>query len=295
MTGVVAALAIGAAGTVIAYVALTEIDAFRNGRQARSLVGVAHRSRRVPELDLRAMWARARSGELPLRAVQLLAAGTVLLFALGLVLRSLGLSLVAALLGIAVGYAWTQRQRWTLAARIEAQLPETISLIASALSAGGTLFQALEAASRDTPAPLGPLLREAVGRAELVRTVEESLRDLRDQVGSRDLDDLVAALAIQRATGGDLARLLREAVTFLREEQRLRADARALSAQARYSAQIIGVLPFALFLAFSAFFPGFVAPLTDTRIGIAILSYCLVSAAAGFYVISRIANGIERV
>ncbi len=294
MTAAEAALAAGAAASVLAYVALGEVEAFRHGRAARALVGIAERPRRSVRLDAWTVWSRARLGEFPLRAIQLLAVGTVLLFALGLLLRSLGLSLVGALLGILVGYVWTQRLRWTLAARIEAQLPDAMSLMANALSSGATVFQALETAARDTAAPLGPLLREAVSRAELARTVEESLRDLRDRVGSRDLDDLVAALAIQRATGGDLARLLRDAVEFLREEQRLRADGRTLSAQARYSAQVIGILPFALFLIFSAFFPGFVAPLTDTRLGIAILSYCLVSAGAGFYVISRIASGIER-
>src|SRR5439155_5031759 len=168
-------------------------------------------------------------------------------------------------------------------------------VMANALSAGSTLFQALEAAARETPAPLGALLQRAVGRAQLATPIEDTLKRLGDEVGSRDVRNLVAALAIQRTTGGDLAKLLRESVTFLREEQRLRADAHALSAQARYSAQMIGVMPLALFAIFYALFPSFVEPLTNTTPGLLILSYCLLSSALGFYFIWRIATGIERI
>jgi tight adherence protein B len=233
------------------------------------------------------------AGELPLRAIQAGAAATLLLFVLGLAVRSLTLSLLAAVVGIAVGYAFTQRRRWTLAARVDRQLPDAMTVVANALSAGSTLFQALEAAARETPAPLGVLLRDVVQRAQLATTVEDGLRDLRDRVGSRDVASFVSALAIQRTTGGDLARLLRQTVDFLREEQRLRADARALSAQARYSAQMIGVLPFALFALFYAMFPSFVEPLTTTTPGLIIVTYAIASSAVGFYLIWRIAMRIE--
>jgi Flp pilus assembly protein TadB len=139
------------------------------------------------------------------------------------------------------------------------------------------------------------VLERAVGRAQVTATAEEALRAVREEVGSRDVSSLVAALAIGRVTGGNLARLLREGAQFLREEQRLRADARALSAQARYSSQMIGAMPLVLFLLFEALFPSFVAPLTDTTPGLLILGYCVASTALGFYLIWRIAAAIERV
>jgi len=291
-----AALLAGLGATIVAYLALDELELVRYGRFVRDALGVDRPSVptfRVP--DLGGVWVRVSAGELPVRTIQLISGGAVLIFVIGLVTRSLTLSMLGALGGILVGYAWTQRRRWTLAARVERQLPEAMTVMANALSAGSTLFQALEAAAVETPAPLGPLLRAAASRAQLVTTIEDSLRQLADDVGSRDVRNLVAALAISRTTGGDLARLLRESVAFLREEQRLRADAHALSAQARYSAQMIGVMPLALFAIFYALFPSFVEPLTTTTAGLLILSYCLLSSALGFYVIWRIATGIERV
>jgi tight adherence protein B len=277
---------------IVAYVALEELEIVRHGRWIRRSLSGAPQPRRT-WVGPREFWERMSAGELPLRAIQAGAAATLLLFIIGLAVRSLTLSLLAALVGIAAGYAFTQRRRWTLAARVDAQLAEAMTVVANALSAGSTLFQALEAAARETPAPLGVLLRDVVQRAQLATTVEEGLRDLRDRVGSRDLASFVSALAIQRTTGGDLAGLLRQTVDFLREEQRLRADARALSAQARYSAQMIGVLPFALFALFYAMFPSFVEPLTSTTPGLVILTYAIASSALGFYLIWRIAMRIE--
>jgi len=293
---VTAALLAGLGMALVAYVLLDEWELVRHGRWVRrALVTDRPVGRTLRPPDLRAVWSGINAGELPLRTIQLASGLSLLVFLLGLLARSLTLSMLAVLGGIVVGYAWTQRRHWTLAARVERQLPEAMTVMANALSAGSTLFQAIEAAATETPAPLGPLLRRVVGRAQLATTIEDALKELGDDVGSRDVRNLVAALAIQRTTGGDLAKLLRESVGFLREEQRLRADAHALSAQARYSAQMIGVMPLALFAIFYALFPSFVEPLTTTAPGLLILSYCVLSTAIGFYFIWRIATGIERV
>jgi len=289
------ALLSGAAAAVLAFVVIGLVEERGLARGALAAIGVRGAAPVRRSLDLSRFGTRLSLGELPVRTLQGLAAATVLAFAVGLVSRSLGLILVATVFGVATGYGWTQRRRWTLAARVDRQIADAMTVMANALAAGGTVFQAVDAAAAETPAPLGELLRRTASRAELTSTVEAALRDLSASVGSRDIGNLVAALAIQRVAGGNLARLLRESAEFLKEEQRLRAEARALSAQARYSAQMIGVMPIALFLIFYAFFPSFVAPLTSTAIGLVILSYCLASTVLGFYVIWRIALRIENV
>lgn len=287
------ALVVGAGAALLVFVVLEELELVRHGRwMRRALLGPPAPR---PGIGLGTLRERASAGELPLRIIQTAGIATLALFISGLVLRSLSLSLVAIALGVGASYAFAQRRRWTLAARVERQLPGAMAVMASALSAGGTLFQSVEAAARETPPPLGPLLRRAVGRAQVAVTIDEALRELRDQVGSRDLGSLVTALAIQRTTGGDLARLLRESAEFVREEQRLRADARALSAQARYSSQMIGVMPLLLFVLFSALFPSFIAPLTDTPVGLLIIVYSAASTGLGFWLIWRIATAIERI
>lgn len=286
-------LAAGSAAAVLAYLVLDEVAAVRRTRRASASIGVAAPRQALRMPDLRSWWASVVSGDAPFRTIQVLAGATVVLFAVGLLARAFLPIAVASVLGVVSTWLWSQRRRWTLAVRIDQQLPDAMNVMASALAAGGTLFQALEAAAQESPSPLGHYLSQAVARCRVNQTVEASLAQLKGEVRSRDVGNVIAALAIQRTTGGDLARLLRDSADVLREEQRLRADARALSAQARYSAQLVGLMPVALFGLFYAFFPTFVAPLTDTPVGLLILTYSAVSVAIGFYFVWRIATRIE--
>lgn len=286
----------GIAAFIFVYLVIAEVDRIRRVRRDVSAIG--NGSSPVASVGVLArptrLWRTTLSGELPLRTIQGALAGAAAAFLVGAVLRSFTFVAAGALLGIVALYAFGQRRRWTLDARVDQQLPEAMTTMANALSAGATLFQALATAANESPAPLGALLHAAVARCEVNQTVDESLDQLQRETGSRDVHSLVAALMIQRNAGGNLAGLLREAAAFMREEQRLRADARALSAQSRYSSQLIGFMPAGLFLLFWAFFPSYIAPLTETVLGNLILAYAAVSTVAGYYVISRIAAQIER-
>lgn len=290
-------IALGAvAAFVCAYLVITEIEHIRRDRRSAKAIGVTPQQALARGLPFRPsrLWAAAVAGELPVRTIQVGALAGLSLFLVGAATRSFALIASGALLGVVVLFAFSQRRRWTLAARVDRQLPEAMTIMANALSAGGTLYQALDSAARESSEPLGGLLRSAVSRCAVNQTVDESLQQLQRESGSRDITNLVAALSIQRTAGGNLAGLLRESASFMREEQRLRGDARALSAQARYSSQMIGFMPGALFVLFWAFFPSYIAPLTDTLPGNLVLTYAAVSTVAGYYVISRIAARIER-
>ena len=56
-------------------------------------------------------------------------------------------------------------------------------------------------------------------------------------------DTIVAAILLQREAGGDLARLLRSIATAQEDAARVEADARSLTAQARFTAWLVTLLP----------------------------------------------------
>lgn len=280
----------GTLGAGIAtYFVAGEVSAWRLARQRALALGESTGGREVVSI---APWSALMAGAVPVRTLQLIGAVTVIVLGLGIVSRSLILVLAGSLLVIVDVLGASQRQRWSMTTRIRRQLPEAVDLMASALSAGGTLYSALDAAAREIPAPLGTLLTEAVARCNVNQTVAESLTQMQHESNSEEVAAIVAALEIQRTTGGNLSRLLRETSGFVREEIRLRGEARALSAQARYSAMIIGLMPLALFLLFSTLFPSYIEPLT-TGSGLLVLVYCALSTAFGFFLINRIAGRME--
>lgn len=282
----VTALIVGTCMALVTYVALDEWSRRQRVREGRAAVSTADASTRAER------W----SGSKALLDGAGWLAGVGVVAALALVLRSVPLALIASIGLMFVGYRRARFGTRSTAAMVDAQLPDAMFAMASATSAGLTLFGAIERTSRDSPPPLGPLLADVIARARSSNVdVDESLAQLAARVDSVALRGLLTALSIQRITGGNLARLLRDSAESLREVRQLTLEARALSSQARYSAKIIGLMPVGLFALFYVFFPSFVAPLTSSLIGLVILAYAALSTAFGFYVIRRIALRIERI
>jgi tight adherence protein B len=66
---------------------------------------------------------------------------------------------------------------------------------------------------------------------------------MRLRCGDGPWEAIIAAIQLQRRTGGDLARLLRELAADLDGVARARREARAASAQARLTARIVLAMP----------------------------------------------------
>ncbi|HWC11900.1 MAG TPA: type II secretion system F family protein [Acidimicrobiales bacterium] len=142
------------------------------------------------------------------------------------------------------------------AARLEAALPAALEAMARSLRSGASVRQAVGEAAAATPEPLAGELRlvsaQAARGAPLVAALEELARR-QPRPGVRLA---VAALCLGIETGGAQARAVDGVAATLRDRLAVAAEVRALSAQARLSAVIIGIAP----LGFGAF-----AAATDPR------------------------------
>jgi tight adherence protein B len=133
-------------------------------------------------------------------------------------------------------------------ALMQEQLIDAVTAIASALRAGRSLVQAMEVASDEVTDPLGGLLRDAVDRVALGVPLDEVLDDLAAQMGGPDARLVTGVLRLHRRTGGALAASLDDLVRTLRARRDGARDLGSLTAQARLSAAILGLLPFGFFL-----------------------------------------------
>ena len=185
---------------------------------------------------------------------------------------------------------WKANKRWEF---FRLQLPEALHVIASALSAGASLGQALEHAAREMPPPLKGELTRVVEDVEVGKTLEEALESLKRRVPLPEFDTIIASLLIQQRSGGNLAALLNETAELLKEDQRLRREMGVLTSQARASAQLIGLMPIGLFLFMYFFNPSYLEPLLTTGLGQTALSIGLALEAVGFFVVYRIASYSE--
>jgi tight adherence protein B len=217
------------------------------------------------------------------------AMGVVAAMAVIAVFRQPVLALVALPVGVtaarlAIGVADRRHLR-----RVGEAMPAVAQMLASAVAAGLSLRQAIIRSARDTPDPLGAELRRASAEMELGARVDDALTGLCARLPDPDLGLLVTAILVQRRTGGDLARALRDMSARLEERGRLAREIRGATAQARATAWMVAALPLlAAGLAESAA-PGLISRTASTPVGAGMLVASVVLQCAGILMIRRIA------
>lgn len=152
------------------------------------------------------------------------------------------LTALAAPLLVRRAIGW-RRERWRRAAAEGA--PVVARALADALAGGhaprGALVEV--AATGGAGAEADEALR-AVGEAlALGEPTVAVLERWRDRMRAPAYDVLIAAVLLQRDAGGDLAGLLRDLAADLEHARRASADARAATAQARFTAGLVCALP----------------------------------------------------
>ncbi|MBM3634199.1 MAG: hypothetical protein FJW99_02765 [Actinobacteria bacterium] len=173
--------------------------------------------------------------------------------------------------------------------RVGEAMPSVAQMLASAVAAGLSLRQAIVRAARDTPDPLGAELRRASGEMELGARVDDALAGLAHRLPDPDLGLLVTAILVQRRTGGDLARALRDMAARLEERGRLARELRGATAQARATAWMVAALPVLGAALAEAAAPGLISRTASTPTGAIVLLASVLLQVAGILIIRRIA------
>lgn len=190
-------------------------------------------------------------------------------------------SLLAALGGAMAAGLAVHRRRSRYRADCVAAIPDSLALMASALAAGHTLDQAIVTAVRAK----GPLAAE-FGRVQLRTRLGESLPDALSEMARRIRSDelkwVAISLRINARVGGEVSSLLSTVADTIRARDIVHRTLRALSAEGRMSALVLGLLPpgFALLLVFLQ--PTYLSPLIDDPRGRTLLVVAVVLFAVGF-------------
>ena len=173
-------------------------------------------------------------------------------------------------------------------AAFEAQLADSLQLLAGSLRAGYSVPQAIDAIVREGEEPVSTEFGRALVDARLGVQLETALESVAGRMDSLDFSWVVMALRIQRDVGGNLAEVMTNVAATLRERERLRRQVRVLSAEGRLSAWILGLLP----LLFGGYLmlvrPSYLQPLWTTTLGWSMLVTAAVLFAIGVVWLRRV-------
>jgi tight adherence protein B len=170
----------------------------------------------------------------------------------------------------------------------DSQLPDNLSVVASAMRAGQTFLGALQAVVDTAPEPSKSELRRAVTDAQLGVPIDEALETLGERLKSVDFQHVALVAQLQRETGGNTAEVIDLVADTIRDRLELRMMVRALTAQGRLAGMILSCLPLGLLLIISLLNATYERPLFHTTIGVILLIAGALMTIAGGYAIRKI-------
>jgi tight adherence protein B len=233
-------------------------------------------------------------GETPLRAAEFayIAFGSSLLLGmLTAVAGSPPLVIIVALgIGLLLPFAFVWRRMRKRLGAFETQLPDLLITVAAALKAGHSFKQGLQAVVDEGQPPASSEFKRVLTETGLGRSMDDSLNDMADRVGSENFEFAITAVTIQRQVGGSLATLFDMVADTVRQRQQFARKIRSLTAMGRMSAYTLIGLPFFLAFAISILSPGYLHPLFHSSTGHLLLIIGFVMMGIGSALLQKIVS-----
>lgn len=169
---------------------------------------------------------------------------------IGFALIWLLVSLIAAILVLAVTlvvtWLWLMRRAAARRRRILDQLPDFLEYMLRALSAGNSLEESLYSATADSDEPIRGLFLSVARQVRLGAPIDDVLDQIATEHDLPDIRVMALAARVSRRYGGSLKRIFKSLIQAIRERDSAARELRALTAETRFSAVVLAVVPLML-------------------------------------------------
>lgn len=151
------------------------------------------------------------------------------------------------------------------------QFPDLLDLLAGSLETGAGVAQALQLVVEEADEPAAGEFGRVLAATQMGVPLGDALITAAHRIGSADLMWTVQAIVAQQRTGGRLADVLRIVARTMRNRFELKRELRALTAEGRLSAYILGGLPFGMAGLLLIVNPNYLIPLFHDPIGFVLI------------------------
>jgi tight adherence protein B len=215
---------------------------------------------------------------------------TGLYLTLGLFISMLALRVIIAggIGSLPVVYImWQRGKRFK---KMEQQLPEAIDLFNRSMKAGHNIHSGLETIASETTDPVRMEFKKVMEELALGSQLEAALHNLGKRAPLVDLKFFIIGLILQRQTGANMVEVLDNLSALVRERLNLVEKMKAATAQQRFSAGLLCVMPIVVGFGFWILKPEYITLLYTDETGSKFLTYAIVSEIIGILVIRKIAS-----
>ena len=174
--------------------------------------------------------------------------------------------------------------------KFEEQFPEAIDLLSRALRAGHAFTTGLSMVADEMPDPVGMEFRLAYDRQNFGMPIPEALKSLGERVPLLDARFFVTAVLTQRDAGGNLAEVLDNLASVIRERFKVKRQVRVVTAHARVTGWVLAMLPPCLGLVLTLLSPAHMSLLWTDPTGIKMVVVALILQVTGTLIIRKMVN-----
>ncbi|MGF1462551.1 MAG: type II secretion system F family protein [Maricaulaceae bacterium] len=144
---------------------------------------------------------------------------------------------------------------------------DAVDVIVRGVRSGLPLNECMRILAKEAAEPVRSEIARLNETTAVGVTIDEGLRRLYERMPLQEVNFFNIVLVIQQKTGGNLAESLSNLSTVLRSRKLMREKIKALSAEAKTSAMIIGAMPIIFVVAISFMSPGFMDPMFESTLG----------------------------
>ncbi|WP_114226880.1 MULTISPECIES: type II secretion system F family protein [Sphingomonas] len=171
--------------------------------------------------------------------------------------RLLMLAVFALLVGFMLPLMFLKVRAERARKKMEDQFPVALDVFVRGLRAGYPVAAALDLLTVELPDPIGSEFGLVVDEVSYGADLRDALGAMAERWDSEDMRMFVTCLSVQSETGGNLAEVLENLSTVVRERHSMLLKVRALSSEGRMTATMLTVLPLLSFTGLFLFNPRF--------------------------------------
>jgi tight adherence protein B len=171
---------------------------------------------------------------------------------------------------------------------LDAQMSEVALLMSNSLKAGLSVLQSFEVVAGKMERPAGVEFDRISREIGLGLDMDTAMRRMMDRLPSDELRLMLTTILIQRLAGGNLAHALSVMSLAIMARFKLKDEVRTMTAEVRFNALILLVLPIAILAIINFMMEGAVGLFLSNLIGLALFVIFIGIQALSFYLINLI-------
>ncbi|MCL2799061.1 MAG: type II secretion system F family protein [Endomicrobia bacterium] len=186
------------------------------------------------------------------------------------------------------GWYFKDKKAKELAALIDKQVIEALTIIKSAVQSGQSLVKAINTASSELKEPIKSEFSGISERLALGASFDKVLSDISEKSPSKEFRLMINTIRISKDSGASLGGMFDRITDAAVQRVAIQSKVNALTAQGRMSGNIVSVIPFVVVLMMYVIEPDMMSSLFTTVAGNILLLIVVIMVLTGSFVIRKL-------